>query len=112
MAHLDYRALRALIPIRQVLDQLGWSPRTLCGDQWRGLCPLHDVSSGEDPSFSVNVARSIFRCFRCEARGNQLDLWKAHSHLPLKRASLDLCRRLGVTPPYLSGVSNSKRVSS
>jgi DNA primase len=111
MPRLDYRALRALIPIRHVLDLLGWSPRTIRGDQWRSLCPLHDSSADVDPSFSVNVAKNAYQCFRCKARGNQLDLWAAYTHLPLKPASLDLCRRLGLAPPLISAIRNSENAS-
>jgi DNA primase len=108
MPRLDYRALRALIPIRQVLDLLGWSPRTSRGVQWRGLCPLHDSSADVDPSFSVNVAKNAYQCFRCQAQGNQLDLWAAYRHLPLKPASLDLCHRLHLAPPLISAIRNSE----
>ena len=111
MPRLDYRALRALIPIRRVLDLLEWSPRTMRGDQWRGLCPLHDWPTGGAPHFSVNVAKNAYRCFRCKAGGNQLDLWAAYTHLPLNPACLDLCFRLGVEPPLLPPIRNSENAS-
>jgi DNA primase len=111
MSHLDYRALRALIPIRQVLDLLGWSPQTMRGDQWRGLCPLHDSPTGGSVPFSVNVAKNTYQCFRCEARGNQLDLWAAYTHLPLKPACLDLCHCLRLPPPLISAIRNSENAS-
>jgi len=111
MPRLDYRALRALIPIRHVLDLLEWSPRTVRGVQWRGLCPLHDSSTDVDLSFSVNAAKNVYQCFRCKARGNQLDLWAVYTHLPLKPACLDLCLRLGLDPPLIPAIRNSKHAS-
>lgn len=111
MPHLDYRALRALIPIHQVLNLVGWSPRTIRGDQWRGLCPLHGSSAEDDPSFSVNVAKNAYQCFHCQSHGNPLDLWAAYTHLPLKPAGLDLCHRLGLTPPLISSIRTSENAS-
>jgi DNA primase len=72
---------------------------------------LHDSSADSEPSFSVHVAKNAYQCFRCKARGNQLDLWAAFSHLPLKPATLDLCHRLGLDPPLIPAIRNSKTAS-
>jgi hypothetical protein len=52
--------------------------------------------------FSVNSARSLFQCFKCGAKGNQLDLWFALSDLPPYEAAIDLCDRLRTDVPWLS----------
>ena len=101
MRQLDYAAIRDQIPIRRVLDLLQWE-RTRCrGDQWRGPCPLlcsSPLSEQRRPAFSIHISRHLFQYFHCGRHGNQLDLWVAASGFPLHSATLDLCRRLGITP--------------
>ncbi|MFH0342580.1 MAG: CHC2 zinc finger domain-containing protein [Chromatiales bacterium] len=43
------------------------------GDQWHGFCPLptHD-GTRRSPSFSANIAKGIWHCFGCGAKGNAL----------------------------------------
>lgn len=43
------------------------------GDEWLTLCPYHDDSS---PSFSFNVAKGVFICYACHAKGTTSDLAK------------------------------------
>jgi len=106
MPLLDYRALRALIPIRAVLEQLHYVPLRIRGDQWRGPCPFHTPQDPSDPCFCVNVRKHVFYCQRCHRGGNQLDLWAEAVQLPLKPASLNLCHRLHLDPPLLSPIRN------
>lgn len=108
MPQLDYAALRARTPIQTVLQQCHYVPLLIRGDQWRGPCPLHGAPQSRDRCFSVNVRKSVFHCFHCHAKGNQLDLWARLTSLPLYDASLDLCARLGIEPPQLPSSRNSK----
>jgi hypothetical protein len=104
MTRLDYAAIRQRIPIRCVLLLIDYQPTQRQGPQWRGPCPLPGCSADASPdksrerSFSVHVGRHVFRCFRCECSGNQLDLWAQVTGLTLHPATLDLCRLLAVTP--------------
>ena len=107
MSRLDYRALRALIPIRVVLEELHYVPLRIRGDQWRGPCPLHGSHDTSD-CFSVQISKHLFFCHGCHRGGNQLDLWAAAIHLPLYPASLNLCHRLNLVPPLLSALRNPK----
>jgi hypothetical protein len=95
---LDYRAIRARISIRQVLALVGYEPASQRGPQWRGACPICQagLTPAREHRFSVHIDRSIFRCFRCRRRGNQLDLWSQLRGLPLKPATVDLCHCLGI----------------
>ena len=105
MRQLDYAAIRAQIPIRRVLDLLHWEPTRCRGDQWRGPCPLLCSTSRSlqrRPDFSIHISRHLFQCFHCGRGGNQLDLWAVASGTPLRPATLDLCRRLGITPITLA----------
>jgi DNA primase len=99
MPSIDFTELRATISMSSVLDLLGFVPSERSGDQLRGPCPLHGSTSPNSRSFSVNPRKNSFRCFRCGAAGNQLELWAAAQKLPIYDAALDLCQRLGVAVP-------------
>ena len=96
MNWIDYAAIRSRIPMVQILAMISFRPTYQRGDQWRGLCPVCHGSN--DRCFSVNVQRNIFRCFRCQRSGNQLDLWSAITGLALYDATLDLCRHRNIDP--------------
>ncbi len=111
MPRLDYRALRALIPIRVVLEQLHYVPLQIRRDQGRGPCPLHRSQDTSD-CFSVQVRKHVFFYHGCHRGGNQLDLWATAIKLPLYHASLNLCHRLNLVPPLLSAPRNQKNSPS
>lgn len=48
------------------------------GEQWRGLCPLHDEDT---PSFYVSDAKNAYHCFGCKAGGDAIDLVQQVRHL-------------------------------
>jgi hypothetical protein len=48
---IDFRQLRLLVPLRDVLDLLGWQPRTRRGEHLRGPCPL--LEPNRDRSFGA-----------------------------------------------------------
>jgi DNA primase len=101
MPSIDFAEVRARIRMAQVLELAGFVAVARMGDQVRGPCPVHGSSSPRSRSFLANLTRNMFRCFRCGAAGNQLDLWAAISKLPLPEAAADLCARLGMNTPLL-----------
>lgn len=101
MPGVDFNRLRAEIPMEQVLRLLAFEPTRRSGPQWYGRCPLHASSSKRNRSFSVNVSLGRYYCHRCHSHGNQLELWAAINQLPLHRAAIDLCQRLGHEVPWI-----------
>jgi DNA primase len=101
MAGIDYRQLRAVVSMRDVLNLISFSPTVARGNQVRGPCPLHGSKNLKSTSFSASLAKNAYRCFRCGAAGNQLDLWMAVTKLPLYEAAEELCRRLDLAAPRL-----------
>ena len=102
MPGIDFRQLRAEITMAEVLDLLGIVVMERKGDQVRGRCPFHEPSAcGKHRAFSANLRRHIFHCFKCQAGGNQLDLWVRASKKTIHEAALELCARLHKDVPYL-----------
>jgi DNA primase len=101
MTAIDYRELRQLVSMEQVLRLAAFEENESAGPQLRGPCPIHQSTSPTSRSFSANLAKHTFQCFKCGQKGNQLDLWIAITKLPIHEAGLDLCRRLGIDPPRL-----------
>ena len=100
MPGIDFREVRSLVSMAEVLELLGFHGRAASGKQLRGPCPLHG-SEESSRVFSVNLAKNTFQCFKCGAAGNHLDLWASASKKSLYEAALDLCQRLGREVPWL-----------
>ncbi len=97
---VDFAQLRQHISMQQVLRALhAWDKLKGHGVQRRGPCPVHEPSSTEGRSFSVNLHKNIFQCFdaSCGAKGNVLDLWALSHGWTVAQAARDLAERFGVT---------------
>lgn len=103
MPGIDFRALRAQITMTQVLDLLRLEPQISSTGGLRGPCPIHRSQSPKSRSFSVHVGRKMYRCFRCGAAGNHLDLYAAVTQQDVYQAALDLCVKLHQPVPWLKG---------
>jgi hypothetical protein len=99
---VDFQSMRSQTSIQQVLDLLEFDPVEARGDQVRGACPVHGSTSPSSRSFSANLAKNTFRCFKCQAQGNHLDLWAAATSQKLYDAAVDLCRRIHIELPRIS----------
>jgi hypothetical protein len=96
---IDYAALRRQVSLEAVLAEQGWlSKMKGSGSQRRGPCPIHARQQSRDRSFSVNLDKNVFRCFKkeCAAQGNVLDLWMALKQLPLYEAAVQLAQTFGI----------------
>jgi len=102
MPGIDFKAVRAAVPMEDVLELLEFEPRERRGDERRGACPVHRSEGAKSRAFCVNVARQSYQCFKCGSKGNQLDLWAEAHGLSLYAAAIDLCQRLGVDVPWIN----------
>jgi transposase len=96
---IDFQAVRAQVSIQQVFDLLDFVAATTSGDQVRGCCPIHGSTSPRSRSFSANLAKNVYRCFKCQSQGNQLDLWAAATNQTVYDAATDLCHKLHLEIP-------------
>ena len=74
---VDFKELRSWLKFSDLLAQHQVKVK-IKGDRATGFCPLPGHVRGSDgkprsPSFSVNLAKNIFRCFSCGRQGNALD---------------------------------------
>jgi len=90
MPLLDLRQARADLGLAEVLELLGWTARARVGVQVRGPCPVHGSRSPTSRSFSAQLDKNMWQCFRCGASGNALDLWAQATRQELYPAVLDL----------------------
>ena len=102
MAGVNFRAIRDLVSIDQVLDLLGFVAAEKVGDQVRGACPVHGATSPQSRSFSANLSKNAYRCFKCGSQGNPLDLWAAATNQGLPQAAIDLCKKLNLEVPWIA----------
>lgn len=89
---VDFAYLRSQVTIEQVLRRIGHLGMLRGSTQLRGPCPFHEAASQKTRAFSVNLQKNVFRCCdpNCGAQGNALDLWAAHTDLPLYEAAISL----------------------
>jgi putative transposase len=99
---IDFAAVHAAITMAAVLGLLGLKIIARHGAQHRGPCPLHGSTSGTSRSFSANLERHIFHCFKCGRSGNALELWAQANQLSIYDAAIDLCQRLNIPLPTLT----------
>jgi putative transposase len=98
---IDFPAVRAAISMAAVLQLLGFIANSTKGAQLRGPCPLHGSTSGTSTSFSANLNRNAFHCFKCRKQGNALDLWAQVYNQTIYDAAINLCERLNIPLPTL-----------
>ncbi len=110
---VDFDELKARADFRAVLQHYGL---TLLGsgDQAKVRCPFHD---DERPSCSVNLAKSLFHCFACQAKGNVLDFvhrmeTKDGATVSLRQAGMKLAELCGVSVPGSERRQEPRRAST
>jgi DNA primase len=96
-------AVRAMISLAEVLVLVGFEVRETSRGQVRGPCPVHRPGSARSRSFSANLKRNMYHCFRCGSSGNQLDLYAAVTGLSLYEAAVSVCERFGRDIPWVQG---------
>ena len=69
-----------------------------CGNTLRGICPIH--GGDNDQAFAVHVSKQRWRCFRCDLRGDVIDLAKhVEGCSQMWEAMIFLTRRYNIEIP-------------
>lgn len=58
-----------------------------------GLCPFHNEKT---PSFNVNPAKNVFKCFGCGKGGDAVSFLREHEHFSFHEALLWLARKYSI----------------
>jgi len=98
---VDFRAVRELISMADVLELIGWAALSRAGPARRGPCPVHRARTANSRSFAVHLHRQVYCCCRCGSSGNHLDLYAAVTRQGVYAAALDLCERVRRPVPWL-----------
>jgi DNA primase len=102
---VDFKELRAKLRFSDVLKSYNVDLKVK-GDRATGFCPLPGHNGNRrSPSFSANLAKGVFQCFGCGAKGNVLDFASFMQGVDptdsaaFRRVALDLQDRFGFTMP-------------
>ena len=87
MPGVRFQEVRSLVSMAQVLDLLGFVAHEASRDEVRGRCPVHGSTLPKSRSFSANLNKGVYRCFRCGSAGNQ------SGPLRSRHPARPLCRR-------------------
>lgn len=79
------------------------------GSGYVGLCPFHNEKS---PSFSVNPARQMYKCFGCGVGGNVITFVMEYENYSFPEAMQYLADRAGITLPEKEMTAEQKRQES
>ena len=101
MPGIHFATVRARIPLADVLKLIGFVPCETSRDQVRGPCPVHHSATSTSRSFSANLNRHIYKCFKCGAKGHPLDLYASVTGLSLFEAAIALCKQLDREIPWM-----------
>ena len=106
---VDFRAVRELVFMGEVLDLIGFEPQGAANGGLRGPCPIHRSRSARSRSFAVNVRLKMYHCFTCGSSGNHLDLYAAFSRQGIYQAALDLCEKLHRAVPWIQPIRSIQK---
>lgn len=98
LAPIDFQTLKREVSVLDVLKFYNWEPVKERGNELRGPCPVHGSSSPTSTIFAVSPVKNAWKCHKCEAGGNQLDLAACYFNLPkdqVVRIAVALCKELG-----------------
>jgi hypothetical protein len=104
MPMIDFRKVRKLVTLEDVLILLGHPFRSRSVSRAYGPCPLGCCDRRRCCSF--NLERSLWCCHRCGLGGSALDLWAAAKTTTIYAAAAELCQIKGVRLPLLDSWGN------
>jgi DNA primase len=92
---IDFKAIKGAVSMEMILGRYGVNWLRKKDDELRGRCPIHQ---GEGQStFHVSLAKNVFHCFSCKARGNVLDFVAAMEKCSVRDAGVKLTQWFAVS---------------
>ena len=92
MQWVDFHSVKSAVGLEAVLQhyQVPGLQRRWRRQEAVGRCPIH--RGRRDDSFRAHLAKNVFHCFACQARGTVLDFVAAMEKCSLREAALQLQR--------------------
>ncbi len=92
---VDFRKIKERVPITDILDHYGVELKSE-GSKLTGACPLCG-GSRRTRKFSVTPSMNAWKCFDCQAGGNQLDLVAVMEKKSFREAAVMVADWFGIT---------------
>lgn len=100
---VDFRAVKAVITMEQVLEHYGLLDKMKRGgDSLSGPCPIH---KGSNPTqFRVSLSKNVWNCFsECKHGGNTLDFIARMENVSIHAAAQKAIEWFNLDPETVSG---------
>ncbi len=93
-SRIDPETVRRILDTADIVDVVSdFVKLRRSGANYKGLCPFHDERT---PSFSVNKARNICKCFSCGKGGSPVNFIMEHEQLSYNEALRYLARKYNI----------------
>src|SRR5947207_12336060 len=94
---VDFKAVKEAVTMPMALEhyQVNWLRKEK--EELVGRCPIHQGEG--DRAFHVSLAKNIFNCFSCKARGNVLDFVAAMEKCSVRDAAVKIAERFSISAP-------------
>lgn len=94
MPRLSEQTIDQINAANDIVDVVGgYFPLKRAGAVWKALCPFHQEKT---PSFTVNPARQIYKCFGCNSGGGPIRFVMQYENLDFLSAARKLAERAGL----------------
>jgi DNA primase len=94
MSRIPEEIIQQVAAANDIVEVIGgYFPLKRSGPTFKALCPFHQERS---PSFNVNPARQIFKCFGCGAGGSVFRFVMDYEHLDFAAAVRKLAEKVGI----------------
>lgn len=94
MARIDPETVNRILDTADIVDVVSdFVKLRRSGANYKGLCPFHNERT---PSFSVNKARNICKCFSCGKGGSPVNFIMEHEQLSYQEALRYLARKYNI----------------
>lgn len=94
MARIDQETVNKILDAADIVDVVSdFVKLRRSGANFKGLCPFHNERT---PSFSVNRARNICKCFSCGKGGSPVNFIMEHEQLSYQEALRYLARKYNI----------------
>lgn len=94
MARIDQETVQRILDTADIVDVVSdFVKLRRSGANYKGLCPFHNERT---PSFSVNKARNICKCFSCGKGGSPVNFIMEHEQMSYQEALRYLARKYNI----------------